>query len=487
MSAEADRRGSDSSPRTPTLASRGHEPPERSSVADVEWVRPLGKGEWYNWLIDKGNCTNFTVAAEVVGPVDWSHFQKTLAAAHARHPILGTRVRLRGHRAHFAIDSRQPPELQMELREDADPDSWRPLAESEMDRPIDVVAEPPVRTTVIRHGPDHATILMTFAHVVADGRSAALLLLETLRLATTGTAPPPPRAMVAAMESAFPAAHRGLRGGIECARFLGRLGVDLLRWGIPKQIAWMKPDPEHVRRTALLQLCLDPEAASGLMTRCRAESTTVQGALMAAILRAHQETFPQDSGDSLAIASAVDVRRYLQPPRTEKDLGYHIAIPMTVARMSRHPDFWDLARTCRERLIHSIDRGDLFQFWNLFLPRWLTPPDRRGALRVLGNIATTPQTISLSNIGNMGDGAISPEVRVRALHNAIGTTAHVPMVHVVTTMAGRIFVNCTTNSARMPDGAAERYLAHLESELLRAATPPPSDIRSVYAGAPGGG
>jgi len=234
-------------------------------MAELAWIRPLGKGEWYNWLIDKGNCTNFTVAAEVEGAVDWERFRKTLGATHERHPILGTRIRVRGRRAFLVNDPGQSPELSMDLRDDPDPDSWRPIAEAELDRPIDVGSEPPARTFVLRHGPDHASILMTFAHAFADGKSAALLLLETLRLATTNAPAPAARPVVAAMESGFPANHRGFRGQVERARFVGRLASDSVRWGFPKRLSWMRPNAEHTRNTGLLHLCVDenhtPEVA----------------------------------------------------------------------------------------------------------------------------------------------------------------------------------------------------------------------------------
>ncbi len=366
--------------------------------APVPPLRRLGKGEWYNWLIDQAACTNFVIAAEVEGVFDVERFARCLDEGRRYHPILDTRIVARGRRAWLLPAPSDGPAIAVDVR-DGETDEWRAVVETEIDRSFDNTAEPPVRATILRGSDGASVVLLTFAHAIADAKSAALFLLETLRSCVDAETARTERSIVPAMEANFPAAHRGMRGLWRRLRFAFALLGDALRYGVPKRI------PPHTKRAGsprsarVQQLRLGSDTSARLLQRCRAEKTTVNGAVMAAVIRAQKRAFAKHIGDSQALACAVNLRRHLSPPRDDADLGYHIATPIAGLRLSSHPDFWSLARAARERLTTAIDRGDPFQFWNMFLPPLLTPANRAGGQRLLRSISLAPHAEYIMHCG----------------------------------------------------------------------------------------
>jgi hypothetical protein len=133
--------------------------------------------------------------------------------------------------------------------------------------------------------------------------------------------------------------------------------------------------PIKHRSCIFVDCSLDRVFTGQLRDRCRQESTTVHGAICAALLSAiaqeiaqktTQEITPKNPRPiSLVCRSYADLRRHLVPPLADEPLGLIVSSCATFhqvpAELQDFRDFWDLARDVKQQFAQGQQQGNLFR------------------------------------------------------------------------------------------------------------------------------
>ncbi|MEM9244676.1 MAG: condensation domain-containing protein [Cyanobacteria bacterium P01_F01_bin.153] len=217
-------------------------------------------------------------------------------------------------------------------------------------------------------------LLTTLHHAICDGASAVQLQTELLELCAQSLGQSPqwatPTPPFDSIDDHKPASPKGVLSAIK--GFLKLLVQAMFLWYcLEKQTkARLPPVPEtslpgqvyfHTQRV------LGPERTQNLVSLCRQNHTTVQGALCAAMMVAVKPWVVSEDSDGKALkmgcASSVDLRRRCDPPIDPKPLGLFISFSLSFHRLSRglsgdrptaDKTFWRLAREVRTQTSRTL-------------------------------------------------------------------------------------------------------------------------------------
>ena len=168
---------------------------------------PVSRSQQRLWFLDQlspGEPTfHIAYAMTLDGPLDASALQRALDATVARHGALRTSIVAFDGVPEQDVAEAGPVVIErIELPETWDSDESAQQAESiaadRARRPFDLATGPPIRSTLIRTGPDRHLFLLVMHHVITDGTSMQIVMEELsagYRAELTGvpvSLPPPP-------------------------------------------------------------------------------------------------------------------------------------------------------------------------------------------------------------------------------------------------------------------------------------------------------
>ncbi len=420
--------------------------------------RPLGKAERFYWLFDRFACTNFVITTELATAPATDDLQAAFDRLRSSHPFLGTCITATdGEPSFVALDG--TPFAVTWLDDDTE-------LSAEIERQLELrfgLDEPLVRCTGQRNGSGGATLLWTFSHALTDAGSAARLVHTLVteagsdtELCTSQLTPP--------TEALFSRGVRGLRGLLLLMGTMLRDLLERLRTRAPQRPPhW--PAPGATKRRLLdLPIAFDPEQTAALVARCRAEQTTVQGAICAAQLLALTGQFPSGSTPRLNIHSAVSLRPRLDPRPPDDQPGLHISMVKTLHRPGPDADLWAMAREVQAQLAHKFGRGEGELVWQLFPVGWFPTTDdgARKLARVVGNDAVTS---IVTNLGRIGD-AEGTDGTLRGMGFAMGAHPDCALVTAAITCGGQLRLHCGFNTEVVTPRAAGEMGATMRQLLV---------------------
>lgn len=443
--------------------------------------RPLGMMETGLWLVDQAVTLNVCAVAEIRGPLTLEVTRQALARAQGRHPLLRVRLVVEKKQVRFeGWPGDQPPPIP--LHETALPfEKWPGAVEQQIHTRLDTDRDPLLRCHLLRHGPDHHTLLMCFNHVIGDGISGAYLARDILAsagdLAAGGPGTLEPLPMPAPLESHLPTkvtGFSGFRGFLREVRWfrkqLRRLG------GHPKPLR-SDSDAHYSETSARLEpLRYEPEVTRGLAAAARSHQTSMHGLLGAALCRAvHSELAEKRDPAVMAFASPVNLRHRMSPP-VGQDVGLFVSMASSLHRVGAQTPVWDIARELRQTLLDVVDRdAPLYLLRGLgFLSgrRRIFPLNAKGVdrnarfyLKYLSSEATT----GLTNIGRLDLKSRVGPLRLEAVHFAVSPSILGNMVVTAATLDDALCVNLMHNEPFLPharaQAIAERFDGHVRSVL----------------------
>jgi Condensation domain len=320
-------------------------------------VRALSGMERGIYEVDLGAPLNFTTASRVSGPLTAELIRLGLPAVRARHPALRWRIfRDAAGVPHFHEGG--APELT--VREARGENHLFEL-EWEINTPIDASVGPLVRFALVECGAGGRWLLVTLHHAIGDGMSGAFLvrdLVQACAQAAAGRAPAlEPLEAGGAMDLTLPASARGLPGLENHLRFVGREAWLQVRHGKTLRVRRDLPGETfaYQRRARVIPRAFDAAFGDRLGTRARAESTTVHGALAAAMLL----EILADAGEARAcvtFGSPANVRANLVPAVGEQ-VGFYASMIAFRGLVRADASFWDVARAVRRQAEAELARG----------------------------------------------------------------------------------------------------------------------------------
>ena len=336
---------------------------------------------------------NALACAEIRGAFSVERMRAAVGQLAARHALLRCRVDVKDQWPHFVLHDE--PELPLVVVERGSSEVRDRVIGEE--RKVDYYQQPWLwRVTCVRDSADPGRFWMVVCmnHSVIDGTS----LWHAIKQLLTDYATPsntPARAAVKELEPNLESFQKYRLTFFDLLRFVAGQLVRLLfrRRRVPAEAR--VDSSQRTTQTVLRQF--SPELSEQLRRRVREESTTVNGALSAAILFAAARRMAP--GGSVTVDMETNVSFRKQYEVNNEQAGALVSILPTAHKVSPSRSFWDLARECREAIKTLVDNDRHVAATYLWeaIQRMMSDSAKRQVLdgKELGRLAP----VAISNVG----------------------------------------------------------------------------------------
>jgi hypothetical protein len=289
---------------------------------------------------------HFCVVAEISGDIDALDFQTAFDRVQRRHPMLS---------AYIAVDVRSGPsifhsdrKLPVGVVASTEPGDWHAIVERELRTPFVDSEAPLLRATVLR-ARRQATIVLTLHHALLDGLSAAVIVGDLLEALNGHELKPLP-----ALSSLEQLLEKALLPHGETIQMRAPAGVDAdkLR-AIARMPLWR---PFEGDRPMVSTVSFSAAETERIRRRCRDESTTVQGAFCAALVR----TAAKPPNEAFTITSPVNARGVLGNVDAHAGFLFSLATVNLSAPFDR--PLWDIARKVTDDMADARTNDGVLRF-----------------------------------------------------------------------------------------------------------------------------
>jgi hypothetical protein len=304
----------------------------RSAAAEPRGVlvRPLGAFERMFHRRKQNSTMHFCMVAELDEDVDPFTLAAALHAVQRRHPLLNVYVGDHPQSRLGFYRSRTVPPIPVTIVAETG-HTWRDLVAEELTRPFDTSYAPLVRVVLLRSGPTSpAAIILTVDHVIVDGMSAGCILrdlfsaLNGYDLATLPV-PPSQEQLLGRLHDPQPAAALSTNG---------QPGPEQPEW----RATMSAVRPFDGALPELSTVCFDKDLTRRLITRARAEQTTVHSALVSAMSRVIIET---GRNEFVRMLSPCDFRSHIG---VDDDVCLYFTTIRTALTREQINGLWEMAR-----------------------------------------------------------------------------------------------------------------------------------------------
>jgi hypothetical protein len=409
--------------------------------------RLLGPEELKFWLFDRRAPCNVVVCARIEGSVDPEAVAHALGAVSRRHPLLRCRVEDRP-RVRFAEASDAAIPLRRVAR--TNDTQWQMECERELGSPLPLDRGPLARAVLV-HGPAVSDLVLCASHAATDALGMVSLARDVMA-AMAGdeqpALPPGPAFEELIADDEFASADDSRLRNWWWSR-AAAAALEALSWD---EIAARLPP---IGSTRIVNATLTPAQSDALTNRCRAEQTTVHGAIAAAALIGLAGAAER----TLTCVHSIDLRRRLNPPVGD-DLGLFVSHVATRHDVGREHGLWALAQAVRREVDRAVDRGDAFG--NVL-----------GVARLLRGQAgiglEPPPDLTLTNIGRLASDSRHGALSLAAVRHFGSIMLDAPSV-TAATIAGQLSVFFTFPTTWPRRDEAEDIAAALRARLCEACT-----------------
>lgn len=308
-----------------------------------------------SWLLNEVASMQGTHIVHLRGFLDENLLRTALGRLQQRHFLLRCRI-VAGPPAEFVEDRAEIPITVKPWKEGL----WIEEAEREVDDVIPWAAGPLARAVLLQSR-DRCDLILSMHKAMHDGRSGANALRDAIEFAA---------AIYEGREPILPPLNDtcDITEQVRRRSSLWRLVPFFARY--LTTIATMRPAtlvpdgsaPLAQIRTGLHHRVLSRDETTALVERCRANSTTVQGALAAAFMQAVAGELSKKSGKrKIAVdnTSTYDVRSLLDTP-VDDSMGTFVSATISFHYAGPSVRFWDLAREVRKEIARNVNSGLVF-------------------------------------------------------------------------------------------------------------------------------
>jgi Condensation domain len=313
----------------------GSRPPVGEATGGL--VRPLGAFERMFHLSEQKSTKHFCMVAELADDLDPDALGAGLLAVQHRHPLLNVHVEDHPQtRLGFYRPASVTP-IPVTVVDAETGRTWRDLVAAELTRPFDLSHAPMIRVVLLRSGPSTpAVIVLTVDHLIVDGLSAAYLLRDLFSALsghdlTALPVPPSQEDLIGALRDRQPAVALAVNNA-----------------PAPAQPEWLAT-PSTIRPfdgalPHVSAVSFNEDLTRRLITRARAERTTVHSALVSAM---SQVIIASGRNEFVRVLTPIDIRTHLG---VGDDVCLYISAARTAFIRPQLTDLWDMARTVGDQL-----------------------------------------------------------------------------------------------------------------------------------------
>jgi hypothetical protein len=209
------------------------------------------------------------------------------------------------------------------------------------------------------------------------------------------------------------------------------------------------------RTLAVVNLHLDERETAALSKKCKAENTSVQGGLCAAMLVAAAELLDCDRPRWLAAFSAISLHDRVG---IHDDMGLYVSQVTTYHKVGKSTALWELAREVKRDLQRAIKMGEqlvTIPMIGMFVPRGKDPAPKMAKKMDLAS----PATVGLSNIGRIDLPREVGPISLERFHLAVGPSVVSPIAACAATLHGKLSMNVVYVEPMVGRARAERLVA----------------------------
>jgi hypothetical protein len=304
--------------------------------------RLLGANERFFVAQHRFTATNVVRVIVLEDAPSVGALEAALTSLQARHPML--RARIDGR----SLIQDEAPALSLRVLQRRDDRHVHELLERLLDTALPLASGPLLEAHYLRSDRTRrAELILVGDHAVTDGVGMNNLCAELLAL-SAGEPPRSPRRTLPMLEELLPRYSTLERLSGFAPSLLGFARVSLLR---ARRVPYAAPES-----SCHAAIELDEAQLAALLTRARAERTTITGALMASILLTLREARPRDA--ELALSVPVNLRERVPGNKlSAQDLGNYTSAAYlhSPARAAK----WELARTLSASLERKVQSAAL--------------------------------------------------------------------------------------------------------------------------------
>jgi NRPS condensation-like uncharacterized protein len=391
---------------------------------------------------------NFVMVARIDGLLDEVTIKDALAE------LIQAQVMLRAKIENKSIRIMDYVAPEMNIISRADDQYWQRITEEEINRAIPVQRFPLWRFTWLKGEGQHE-LLMTFNHLIADGRSGVNFFESLLkRMDDKGFSIPE--------NSLFPPFENQFKKRESLFSYLRTYSGAMFSFFADRRKKWKRLSGDHdlTAGSSLVSRSLLKKDLTVLVDRCRQNSTTLSCYLSALMIK----TFPEAGDGNVGLTLAVDVRPFLKNDQSH-DIGYFVATVDMIKSAGFIGDEWELSKEFKDDLERKC-RAPIFKFDQLiFAIAVKLKKDNDGFHKLLKS--ANRNSMLLTNLGKI---SMTTEFKRFELTECF----HVPSVHFLSlpyislataTLNNRMIFNFTYSKAYFSqsyiNSKVDRFMAEL--------------------------
>lgn len=342
-----------------------------------------------------------------------------------------------------------------------DPDlTWQDVVVEQLGLPFDLETESPIRLVLLRTDQGAANLIITFHHGEVDGLAGVFFLQDLLTLLADVNAEieplaPDPDIMTIVPDSVKNSLQLkinifGMKIMLRLMWMMGKLGK---KWPAPDRLIDGKTPWAHMQLTSR-DLSIDQTLS--LVSRCKAEETSVHAAISTAWLRARHELIPEGSWKR-TVSSPVNLRGFIG---AGKAFGLVMSNFVNTVDCSPSRNFWDITRDLKQQMAADMESGEMYT-WLAQTLQMVTLPPNLSAF-VIDVFFTQPPgyDFSMTNLGRLNlshaqnvNAVYGPLVNGGEQELTVGVSTH--NNHLTMSFAYRDFVLSKEMGVQMADRAVE--------------------------------
>lgn len=423
------------------------------------------------FALDRISTVNFTTIARVRGGFDAAQLRNALDALARRHPTLTARL----HRARLRWYLEPNSENSIGCRQvDADPEAWVPHAEAETRHETWDLDGPRARCVWLRHGESDSTLLLTFHHVIGDGKSGVLVMRDLIRLLADPSLALP-EIPTSPLESFFPLPYRPSQN---LGKAFGLLTRDM-RATPAAQLPSEGSARIEERTQRVLPMRFTEAQTIALRAQARREGYTVHGLLSAAMILALRDTGDWTREPTMRLFHALDFRVYLEQlrqrsgedsPRIGEASGVYASYVDTEHRVSQDTEFHSLGRDVTGQI--QSQKADGIPFltspFSGSLIRWMRVLLGANTTLRLCESQITRRSLAITSLGLLERLDVQERyggLEIEELHFFASVSVMGPLGATATTFRNRLQLNLGHVEPRLSRATMDRFRHHLTQRL----------------------
>lgn len=306
-------------------------------------IRSLGTSEQLWLRVGMLASNNFVMVARLNGSLDEVTIKKALEL------LIQAQVMLRANIENKSICIKDSVASEIKIISRTDDEHWQRITEEEINRAIPVQSFPLWRFTWLNGNGEHE-LLMTFNHLIADGRSGVNFFESLLRKMDNKDFSIPENCL-------FPPFENQLKRRESLFRYVSAYSGAMFSYFAGSRKKWNRllGDQKETADSSLVSRVLLKGELVGLVERCRQNSTTLSCYLSALMIK----TFPETHDGNIGLTLAVDARPFLQNGQSS-DIGYFVTTADMIKEAKFTGDEWELSRTFKRGLAQKC-RAPIFK------------------------------------------------------------------------------------------------------------------------------